>query len=282
MIMSNIKLKEQIKDFYFGKLLDTFPAKAHDTIKAEFNKHLFELSVVLQSAVNNDPKVFLDVGGGLGINAIILAQLFGYRCRVIDRLEEFRAEHNRVVGDKISLVARLNKFGVEVDEVNFMEDAFPYKAETFTVITCFDVIEHLLTSPKTLVANITGLLKPSGVLLIGTPNQVHLYNRLKAIIGKNTWEDFEYYYNSKIFYGHIRELVPHELEQILRREPALDFDRIVYSNFPFEDRRPELVAKYGRILTCALLKSVFILAAIFPDLNYDMIAVAQKNNENSR
>ena len=290
MIIFNQTIKDRIKDFYFGELMAAFPEKAHDTIKAEYHKHLFELSLILRTGTaghfpahktnggqpENVARRLLDIGGGLGINAIILTKLFGYQCTVVDRLEEFRTEHQRVVGDKKALVERLARFGVQVDEVNFMQHSFPYPTGSFSVITCFSVIEHLLESPRKLIARAAELLGPSGILIVGTPNQVHLYNRIKVVFGKNTWEDFDYYYSAKAFYGHIRELIPEELAQMVSRDPGLKFCGIVYSNYPLDDHRPELVEKYGSVLTWIFFKTLSFLTLLFPKLNYDMVAIAQK------
>ena len=35
-------------------------------------------------------------------------------------------------------------------------------------------------------------LKVGGNILVGTPNQAHIFNRIKLLMGKNVWEDFEY------------------------------------------------------------------------------------------
>lgn len=269
----------EVKEFYFGSLMKSFPERAEAELSNNFSKHLSEINVILQMTREDktDHKIsFLDIGGGLGINAMILSQLFDYDCSVIDRYTEFSPEHKRVVGDKFGVTKRLEQFNVNVCERNFIEEGFPYLPGTFDIISNFDVIEHFNFSPRKFISDISSLLKPSGFFVLGTPNQAHLYNRVKAALGKNTWEDFEYYYSADHFFGHIREYVPSELELIIRREPTLDFVEIVYSNYPFEDRREWLKGRIGYLPALVLRTLVNSVVYMFPKLNYYMIAIAKK------
>jgi SAM-dependent methyltransferase len=279
----DLEIGKRIEEFFFGPLLASFPERAFPELAGNFHKHLFEVSLILRTQTGgNGPAEkpnLLDVGGGMGINAILLSRLFGYECTVIDRYIEFLPEHKRVVGDKFGVAGRLKRFGVHVCERNFIEEGFPYSAGTFRVITCFDVVEHFNFSPKKLVTEMAMMLRASGTLLIGTPNQAHLYNRLKALIGKNTWEDFEYFYSAEHFFGHIREFIPDELEAVITREPFLSFREIVFSNYPVESRKKWLDSKIGAIPACLARTCVKILTNLFPRLNYYMVAISTKKQD---
>jgi len=268
--------REKITDFFFGSLLESFPLAASASLTQIFYKHLFEVALILELRTSEKPKL-LDVGGGMGVNAIILSYLFGYECTVIDRYFEFLPEHNREVGDKFAVSERLRHFGVDVCEQNFTEVGFPYSSESFHVITCFDVIEHFNFSPKKLISEMAAMLKTSGNLLIGTPNQVHLYNRIKALLGKNTWEDFEYFYSAKHFYGHIREFTPGEFETVMSREPSLKFNKLFFSNYPIESKKTFLNAKFGHLPATAIRRLVMMVNYVVPNLNYYMVAVSTKS-----
>lgn len=57
--------------------------------------------------------------------------------------------------------------------------ALPYRARSFEVVTCLDVVEHL-PRPETFVAEAQRVLKPHGLLLLSTPNPNSLGHRLKG------------------------------------------------------------------------------------------------------
>lgn len=273
------KIQEKIKQFYFGPLINSFSKEARFSLEEPFPKQLVEISAILKvgSSLPHPPSL-LDVGGGVGVNAAVLKQVFGYNCTVIDRLVEFSPEHNRVMGDAKTVVSRLENFGVRVTEHDFVKDGFPFKPATFDMITCFNVIEHFNFSPKDVISGMAKMLKPGGVLLLSTPNQAHLYNRVKLLSGKNVWEDFEYYYSAVNFWGHVREFLPNELECLMSREETLTFDRIIFSNYPVEDKINRLRARIGYVPSELLRLLIDLVVMVAPKLNYYMIAIAHKNH----
>lgn len=270
--------QDKIKEFYFGPLINSFPKAAKPSLEEPYLKHLFEVSAIIDAAsgIASQPTV-LDVGGGAGVNAAILQQVFGFKCSVIDRLVEFSPEHRRVMGDKNSVVSRLNDFGVSMFEHNFVKDGFPFEPGSFDVVTCFDVIEHFNFSPKDVISSMAKLLKPGGVLLLGTPNQAHLYNRFKLLCGKNVWEDFDYYYSAENFFGHIREFLPFELISLVKREPQLIYNRILYSNYPVKNRINKIQGFAGGIAAMVMKAIIDVVVFIAPKLNYYMIASARRS-----
>lgn len=270
-----------IREFYLGMLQESFPKEAADTISSSFRKHLFEVSCIIATVrERGESSVSLvDVGGGLGINAIILKHLFGYKCTVIDRLNEFSAMHQRIVGNEKQLIERLKNFNVEIIKRDFFKEGFPFKSVKFDVATCFSVIEHLPYSPKKLIYNIADIIKPLGIFILGTPNQLHFNNRIKAVLGKNIWEDFEYYYGAVPFYGHVREFLPGELEKLIKREKSFNLLKIIYSSYPVSDRIDLLQSKIGQFPSMLLTMLINGIVNIFPKkLHYDMIAIAEKKN----
>lgn len=74
----------------------------------------------------------------------------------------------------------------------------PFEPESFDVVASFQVIEHIEDDGQFL-ADIKRVLKPSGQLVLTTPNRSY---RLKP--GQKPWNRF-----------HVREYYPHELEALL-------------------------------------------------------------------
>ena len=103
--LNKSKIKE-IENFYMGDLLKTFDNASYRTLQV-FYKHLTEIDLILENCKNlgkDFNKIeLLDIGGGLGINCIILKKIFGINTTVIDRLDEFDEKHNRATGSDESL-----------------------------------------------------------------------------------------------------------------------------------------------------------------------------------
>lgn len=268
---------QALKTFYESELIPSFPERSHGQLRHDFPKHAFEVGLLVQ-AMKGRPgrKTVLDVGAGAGINAIILSKFCGFQSYVIDRYDEFNETLDRSVGCERSIAQNLKSFGVAVVKRDFVKDGFHFDPGFFDAIGCFDVVEHFTFSPVQVLSSMASLLKPGGALLIGTPNQVHLVNRIKAFFGKNTWEDFEYYLTSETFYGHVRELTPAELAGLLGRVNGVKFSHLSFSDYPFHSRLKSMPSGGLRLLLTTLLSLYGLVTWLVPNLKYYMVGVAHR------
>lgn len=70
--------------------------------------------------------------------------------------------------------------GIITKLVNLDSELFPFKNDYFDVITCLDVIEHVL-DPRVLLKEIYRVLRKEGLLILSTPNirfSDHIYELL--------------------------------------------------------------------------------------------------------
>jgi SAM-dependent methyltransferase len=65
-----------------------------------------------------------------------------------------------------------------VEIANLNEDALPYQASTFDLVTCTEVVEHLENYRK-LVREVFRVTKPGGAAIFTTPNVLNLQSRLR-------------------------------------------------------------------------------------------------------
>jgi SAM-dependent methyltransferase len=80
-------------------------------------------------------------------------------------------------------------------------------AETFDLVTCIEVLEHL-ENPRNVFREARKLLRPGGVLLISTPNASGIYSRVKfLLLGRFAMFDDEQYAGI----GHITPLTHWQL-----------------------------------------------------------------------
>lgn len=267
------KLSSEFNSIFDKDLLGLFPERSHAGIKNNKGKYKFELeriAAALDSRIPEKVPAILDVGCGFGVNLIMSKLLWEVDTFGLDRFDEFNDIHDREVGSRSVVIDRMRSIGVSVKELDIVSHPFDFEPHKFDVITNFDVIEHFPFSPMPFLKKMFDSLPLGGTLLVGTPNQVHLRNRLRCLCGKNTWEDFDYYIKSDTFYGHVREFTPDEFKLIC--ESLAQKVSIHYSTYPL-------------LYTASIARNPFVklffklshhLIGNFPKLNYYMIGAVVK------
>jgi 2-polyprenyl-3-methyl-5-hydroxy-6-metoxy-1,4-benzoquinol methylase len=86
--------------------------------------------------------------------------------------------------------------------------SWPAERNKFDLIVCAETIEHLHTPPEFTLMMLGGLLKPTGQLLITTPNAAGITRRLKLLLGIHPYERIRYFAENP---GHFREYTRKEL-----------------------------------------------------------------------
>lgn len=184
-----------------------------DIVKSSFNlnyyKHRSNILTCLrylnkiQNNLEDNEINILDIGCGIGVLAITLKKL-KYRVYCIDHPE---------VEKKSWLINE----GIEFIHCNIENEKLPFANNTFDLITCLDVIEHLHSSPKRALKEINRVLKKEGYIIIETPNSANLRKRISVIFGRTNFPNIEYFFNSEYPYrGHIREYTKTEVKKIIQ------------------------------------------------------------------
>mgnify|MGYP005848694285 CR=1 FL=1 len=90
----------------------------------------------------------------------------------------------KAIGCDISLISlqKAKEKNVEVVQVD-VSDNIPFKDNSFDLVYCSEVIEHLMDTDKFLI-EIKRTLKTEGLLFLTTPNIVALKNRFRLLFGK--------------------------------------------------------------------------------------------------
>jgi len=122
-----------------------------------------------QLCLEYDPQaMYMDIGCQTGINTHRLAHALGT---------------SHVVGADYNF--RTLKMYLDAGVMRLRLDAnspLPFKAESFTVISAIDVIEHLV-DPHQFVREAYRLLKPGGYLILATPNLASWHNIFALLLG---------------------------------------------------------------------------------------------------
>lgn len=106
---------------------------------------------------------YLDVGAGNG--------------ELIDRvMREFKVKVQAC--DYRDDLMTIGELKVEVVDLN--QEPLPYPNESFDLVTCTEVIEHL-EDHRSAVREMERVLRPGGVLVVSTPNILNLRSRLRYL-----------------------------------------------------------------------------------------------------
>ncbi len=151
----------------------------------------------------------LDLGGGIGSLAVLMKSTFGGAYTLVDRADA-----------SPSLIDAQRRFGV--DSIFQIDLAVPGALNSlptdFDVVALVEVLEHLLINPLLLFRQIYDHLRPEGRLLLTTPNQARLGNRLRLLRGRSIKEAGRFPTDGTPGLGHVMEYTMDELDLLLGSE----------------------------------------------------------------
>lgn len=270
-------------DSAYQKVLEEQPEKVKQTLIANKIKHHKECTAILNHlASSRNAKVAIcDIGGGVGINLRVLRQLYpNARLDIIDRYDEYEEKYDNRMGTFTSAKDALNQYNISFKKQNIL-NCIPYDSDTYDIVTCFDVIEHISGSCKGILDEAYRILKPRGLLLVTCPNIVTLKNRIEFMFGKSnhapikTWHETP----SREYFHHFREYTADEVKYMLENSGFNDVNVELFSpyveNF-VKHGIPHKIQKTNS-LTQKTLYSItthiyYYFCLIYPKFRYDILA----------
>ena len=165
------------------------------------------LRFILEHSSPDPSPAVLDIGAQIG-SLVIYAARLGMRSSAVD-LPDFFGKFAQA-----SL-----KYGVDYRACDITTDPLPFAGDSLDYVSYLDVIEHHPHSPKRVLEEIRRVLKPGGCVIISTPNQASIYNRIMLLTGRSVADPFDYFFETTAqmtpYPGHHREYVRAELQSAL-------------------------------------------------------------------
>ncbi len=149
----------------------------------------------------------LDFGAG-PCDKTAMFSLAGMEVMAFDNLQD--AWH-KLNGNKEKILAFAKSVGIDYYLPNG-NDYFTFPDKQYDVMMMHNVIEHLHSSPRSLLNKLLTYIRPGGILAITVPNAANLRKRLYLLLGKTNYSRFPYFYwYPGQWHGHVREYVRKDL-----------------------------------------------------------------------
>jgi 2-polyprenyl-3-methyl-5-hydroxy-6-metoxy-1,4-benzoquinol methylase len=170
---------------------------------AETEKRINHVLLATEAIGSLEGKRVMDVGIAWGMWPHIMARL-GAKVTGVDWSELYNQdglqERHPTLNDVVAF--------------DFTKDPWPFKDNSFDMITHLDLIEHVHPPLKHMLDEMHRVLKPKGVLLLTTPNLASFRKRLDMILGNSPTSQIDRFYSDDPFIEHIKEYTMSELKHL--------------------------------------------------------------------
>lgn len=236
----------------------------------------FHINLICRHARDSDIAI-LDVGAFLGHTSIALKKLGFLQVHAVDVPEN---------STDPALVERFRQSGIPLGIYKAGEQPIPYPDDFFDLLVFTEVLEHLTTNPFDVMDELRRVLKPGGRLLIATPNQCWLHQRIKMLLGRSYWSlrefEAEREPGNDLKYGHHwHEYTMADLKYLLVRSGFLII-KAGYVNYPQSAWGKDLEHKNYLLVRKSYHLMVRIASALVPSLRWNLYAVGEKNSGDFR
>ncbi len=166
-------------------------------------------SAICHAAVGKKSGRGCEIGPGFGYLLFPLAEF-------LPSISWFAVEHpGRGYAAREEYLNKFKRYNSTLVYADITREKLPFPDGHFSVVTFSEVLEHLpVESVGFVMAELSRILEPGGVLVASSPNQASFEARLRLLQGKSILDlPFELDYAPGIF-GHIRLYTPSEFAAI--------------------------------------------------------------------
>jgi SAM-dependent methyltransferase len=139
---------------------------------------------------------------------------------------------SQVVYELAGQSAAVTAFAIDLEY-----DVIPAEDETYDVVLCCEVLEHMEIDPMHMLSEVNRVLKTGGKLIVTTPNILSSHAWAKMLAGVEPYF-FMQYHKSREYHRHNYEYSANGVRNIL---VSAGFDPKIWTEDLFEDGRPAVI-----------------------------------------
>ena len=221
------------------ELVKHCPSSGKEVLRKDFDANILRYRRTLESIPAGAKKLsLLDVGARLYTASIYCNQLDYKKVSIGAKWK------TTYTGDDIlSTIPNGDRIGVSYYDAEV--DIFPYPDESYDVVVCSEILEHLAIDPMHMMDQINRVTRTGGLAVISTPNAASFAAIKRLLAGKHpySWSS----YNGTSTDRHNREYTVNELEKLIEASGFNVISTETFSAHPFS-RRDRLLSKYISLL----------------------------------
>lgn len=125
----------------------------------------------------------------------------------------------------------INQYDLTIKKANIEIEKLPFRNNTFDFVIFNEVFEHLRINPIFTLKEINRVLKPSGTLILTTPNLYAIHKILMFNLGRSFNDAYDEFNKLNIYgyMGHIREYSTKEIKKFLKNT-NFKIEKVIYRN----------------------------------------------------
>jgi SAM-dependent methyltransferase len=179
-----------------------------------------------------------------------------------DTLSFYEFEESEVTTHTVENAELGELYEFAYQALNIESEAFPFEQNTYDLVLCCEVLEHLLINPSHMLYEVHRVLRPGGYILITTPNVLRWSNLFSMVRGLNIYDR---YHGNGIYGRHNREYSSSEVSQLLEAN-GYEVERLETRNVYGQNPALNLSSRRDNIF--ALARSVGEAKVGFPENLY--------------
>jgi 2-polyprenyl-3-methyl-5-hydroxy-6-metoxy-1,4-benzoquinol methylase len=217
----------------------------------------------------------LDFGSYFG-NFALAFKNSGYDVDALDSYQKygatFQGVRKKLADEKVNIL--------DFADVGEMLKNIP--PDTYDLILCIGVIEHIPHTPRYLLDSLDRVLKPGGNLILETPNLAYIYNREKFASGLSVMEKIEaQFYTDTVYEGHHREYTVSEMAWMIRE---LSYEIVSVETFNYSYYANKTIEGVDIPIFWAMVKDPFFRETIMaiskkPKFKKNDLSVNEKSDD---
>jgi 2-polyprenyl-3-methyl-5-hydroxy-6-metoxy-1,4-benzoquinol methylase len=127
------------------------------------------------------------------------------------------AEEPRMhLNQNIRKIKGITAFRLHTAYLNVEEDPWPFEDESFHLVLCLELMEHMATDPMHLMEELNRVMVTGGDLILTTPNSASWASLARCMLGEQPYSWAKFYGIPGSVHRHNREYTPREVETLMQ------------------------------------------------------------------